>query len=304
MLEAPEAPYTNSAARAVAVVEFLASNPNQTFTLSEVARRCNLRKSTAKVVLSCLHHAGWLTRSPVDLRYGLGPMLIMIGRAADEARPEVNLARPVMLDLSLRLHCECVLNATTGGEIVILESTAPGGLSGRYLASGQRGPFVAPYGAVFVAWRSRADRSDWYNRPPGDPNRIGQLDQILDECVKRGYVVTIQSDPRERMMEIIEEASDQLTTEEIRVLMRSHLANLSPDTYLTGRLRKNDRYLVNAVQAPIFDARGIPAFALSVHIGRTLDGTAVAELGQAVRLAAGTVTAVIADHAPYHPTPA
>ena len=89
-------PYPNSTARTAAIVEFLASHPEQTFTLTEVARSCGLQKSTAYKFLGTLHELGWVTRSPSDLRYGLGPTLIAVGQAAVETRPEVNLARPVM----------------------------------------------------------------------------------------------------------------------------------------------------------------------------------------------------------------
>ena len=105
-------PLSNSAGRAVAIVEFLSSNPDQTFTMSEIARLCSIRKSTAYTVLRVLHEAGWLTRSPLNLEYGLGPTLITIGRAAEETRPEVNLARPVMERVSASFQRVCVLSTT------------------------------------------------------------------------------------------------------------------------------------------------------------------------------------------------
>src|SRR6201995_766710 len=109
-MEEITASHSNSASRAIAIVEFLASNPQKTFTLSDIARFCGLRKSTAHTVLGALHEAGWLTRSPTDLEYGLGPTLIMVGRAAAETRPEVNLARPVMERLTASFQRECVLS--------------------------------------------------------------------------------------------------------------------------------------------------------------------------------------------------
>src|SRR5262249_42815763 len=145
-------PYANSTARTAAIVEFLASHPDQTFTLSEVARLCGIQKSTAYKILGTLHELGWVTRSPSDLRYGLGPTLIAIGQAAVETRPEVNLARPVMERLSIAFRRQCVLTTTLGIEILVLEVV--GGTmrqGGTY--PGQRVPLDAPFGTVFVAWQ-------------------------------------------------------------------------------------------------------------------------------------------------------
>ena len=86
----------------------------QTFSLSDIARQCGLRKSTAYTILGTLHESGWVTRSPADLRYALGPSLIAVGQAAEETRPEVNLARPVMEALAIELQREFGLQHRCG----------------------------------------------------------------------------------------------------------------------------------------------------------------------------------------------
>ncbi len=290
------APYTNSAARAIAAVEFLASDPLETFTLSEIARRCGLRKSTAKSVLDSLHQAGWLTRSPVDLRYGLGPMLILIGRAAEETRPEVNLARPILQALAVELQRECVLSAVSGSEMLVLDSTGPPGLRGRAVAPGQRGPLVPPYGAAFVAWATEASRADWYRRSGHtDPEWASDLEEILDATVRRGFVVTVQSNPRHRMARVMRAVSGTLTVGEMREILKGQLSQLPPDAYLLGTVSAGDTYVVDEIQAPIFDIRGSASYALTVHsIGLELGRSAIAKLGRRVRLAADRVTESIA----------
>jgi DNA-binding IclR family transcriptional regulator len=291
--------HSNSAARAIAIVEFLASRPGQTFTLSDIARRCGLRKSTAYTILGTLHEAGWLTRSPADLRYGLGPTLITIGKMAEEGRPEVSLARPVMQALAVELQRECVLSTAMGDEILVLESTGAAGVRGRALQSGQRVPMVAPFGTVFVAWQDSPGRKEWYQRSAlAEPERIQELEDILDATVRRGYVVTLKSDPHDRMNQIMDAVSDELTIPDVRRMLREQLSHLPPVEYLVGDQAADDRQVVETLQAPIFDAEQSPRYALTVNdIDRKLDRDTVTRLGARVRAAADQVSAAIAAHA-------
>jgi DNA-binding IclR family transcriptional regulator len=290
--------HSNSAARAVAIVEFLASRPGQTFTLSDIARRCGLRKSTAYTILGTLHDAGWLTRSPADLRYGLGPTLIVIGRAAEETKPEVNLARPILQTLAVEFQRECVLSTAMGDEILVLESTGPAGVRGRSLHAGQRVPLVPPFGTVFVAWQESPARKEWYRRSAlADPGRIEELEEILEATVRRGYVVTRRSDPHDRMDEVMKAVSEELTIQDVRKALKDQLSRLPPVAYLVGEHAAADGHVVDSLQAPIFDIDETPRYALTVNdIDRDLDQDTVARLGARVRAAADQVTAAIAAH--------
>src|SRR4029450_12633950 len=55
--------------RSVAVLELLANHPEERFTLSEGARRCDLNKATAHALLSALADHGVLLRHPAAQRY-------------------------------------------------------------------------------------------------------------------------------------------------------------------------------------------------------------------------------------------
>lgn len=70
------------ARRVAAVLEFLASCPDDRFTLSELARACQLNKATAHAMLVEMTASGLLRRHPEDKRYSLGPRLVHIGQAA------------------------------------------------------------------------------------------------------------------------------------------------------------------------------------------------------------------------------
>jgi DNA-binding IclR family transcriptional regulator len=288
---------SNSAARAVAIVEFLALRPNETFTLSEISRFCGLRKSTAYTILRILHEAGWLTRSPTDLEYALGPTLITIGQAAEETRPEVNLARPVMQRLSVSLQRECVLSTTLGDEILILEVTGHT-MRGRNAHPGHRVPLVAPYGTVFVAWQDRTIRDEWYAQSSiVSPEQIAVLERILDDIARRGYVVTLHSDPRDKMAEIMRAVSAERTIRDVRRTLKEQLAELPPVAYLLDDDKAKEKLPIESVQAPIFDSKGIARYALTIgNVDIELDPEAVARFGLEVRRAADEVTAALAVH--------
>jgi DNA-binding IclR family transcriptional regulator len=288
---------SNSAARAVAIVEFLASNPSQTFTLSEIARFCGLRKSTAYTILGILHQAGWLTRSPADLEYGLGPTLITIGKAAEETRPEVNLARPIMQRLTVSFQRECVLSTTLGDEILILEVTGRP-MRGRATNPGHRVPWVAPFGTVFLAWQDQAARDEWYARSSVvSPEQVAVLDRILEATARRGYVVTLHSDPRDKMAEIMRAVSSERTIRDVRRTLKEQLAQLPPVAYLVDEEKLREKLAVESIQAPIFDPEGVARYALTVgNLDLELDAETAGRFGVEVRRAADEVTAALLAH--------
>jgi DNA-binding IclR family transcriptional regulator len=288
---------SNSAARAVAIVEFLASNPDQTYTLSEIARCCGLRKSTAYTILGILHQAGWLTRSPADLEYGLGPTLITVGKAAEETRPEVNLARPVMQRLTVSFQRECVLSTTLGDEILVLEVTGRT-MRGSATHPGHRVPWVAPFGTVFVAWLDESVRNEWYARSSVvSSEQVAVLERILDATSRRGYVITVHSDPRDKMAEIVRAVSSERTIRDVRRTLREQLAQLPPVAYLVDDETVRDRLAVESIQAPIFDPEGVARYALTVgNVDLELEPDTAARFGVEVRRAADEVTAALAAH--------
>lgn len=292
--------YVNSAARAIAIVEFLASRPGETFSLSEIARRCGMRKSTAHPILAALQESGWLTRSPVDLRYGLGPTLSVIGRAADDVRPEVNLARPYMEELSSEFQAECVFGLAMADEILILESTGRAGLRAGSFRPGDRAPFVAPFGVVYMAWNDGAARKEWFARSgltEGDALR--RMDEILAATAERGFVVSLKSVVQDQIAGIVEAMSEDRPVQELRAILRETLPTLSPIAYLGAYdSGAGASWHVESMQAPVFDPTGVSCYSLTVgHLDRDYDHRSLVLAGQRLRRAADELSAAIAAHA-------
>jgi DNA-binding IclR family transcriptional regulator len=151
---------------------------------------------------------------------------------------------------------------------------------------------------VFVAWQEPPARKEWYRRSAlADPGRIQELEQILDATVRRGYVVTLKSDPQDRITRVMNAVSEELTIQDVRKALREQLSHLTPVAYLVGEHSATERYLVDSFQAPVFDTEAVPRYALTVNeIDRELDWDTIARLGARVRAAADQVTSAIAAH--------
>jgi DNA-binding IclR family transcriptional regulator len=292
--------YGNSVERAVAIVEYLAAHPRETFSLSEIARRCGVPKPTAYKVLRTLQENGWVSRSPLDLRYGLGPTLIVIGRAAGEVRPEVNLVRPVLKELAAEFHCECMFSTAVADEILILESTdSVEPQAGSSFRRGARTPLVAPFGACFIAWQTPEEWHNWYARSGlGDPLLVEQMDTILRETVKRGYVITFHTDFQDQLAEAVRLMPKDLTAQQIRTFLTQRLAGLSQITYLGGGMAgRPGTWMVESLQAPVFDVDGTPRYDLALVIHREFGPEAVDGVGGRLRASADQLSTAIAASA-------
>jgi len=288
--------FSNSVGRSIAVVEFLAAHPRETFSLSEIARRCAIPKPTVHKILGTLQARGWVSRSTVDLRYRLGPTLILIGHAAGEVRPEVNLARPIMEELATEFRCECMLSTAVSDEILILEST--GSVEhrvGSSFRSGAQTPLVAPFGACFIAWQSSDEWHEWYARSGlSDPQLIEQMDAILKATVERGYVVTLHTDFQDQVAEAVRLMPKDLTTQQIRAFLMQRLAGLSQVAYLGGGItERRGRCMVESIQAPVFDVDGMPRYDLALVIHREFESEALDRVGRRIRAAANEVSTAI-----------
>jgi DNA-binding IclR family transcriptional regulator len=286
--------HTNSAARAVAVVEFLAFNASRTFTLSEIARYCGLRKSTAHTVLQTLHEAGWLVRSPSDLKYGLGPTMVGIGQAAETTRPAVALARPVLQRLVAELQRECVLSTVVDTDIVVLESL--GARMNRRLAQpGQRESWVVPLGVVFVAWSDHGTREGWYERSGvTSVHERDRLDERLERIRSRGYVATTSTDLSQERARLLKAVEAGRTLTDVRRILDEQISELP-----TWRHVLDDPVAeieIASIQVPVFDEDGVATFAITVpDLGFRVDAAGLDRVGSRLRAAADDLSAAVAD---------
>jgi DNA-binding IclR family transcriptional regulator len=289
-----DATYSNSAARAIAVVEFLAAHKAETFSISELARRLGLNKSTVHGIVHTLHEAGWLFCSRADLRYGLGPTLIAVGQAADQAIPQLTMATPVMRELSSKIQRECVFSTLNDAEILILGTTGPATIGGTLIRPGARMPCNPPLGTVFMAWLDDETRKAWRARGNrADFTQYGRLDGELAAIRRRGYVVTARATPEARLERILDELPEMTSRRELHQILERHLAAIHLVEYLVDEKTPTDALVIESVQAPVFE-NGDGRFALTVNVDERLGARTVRDLGARVRDAAEAITDSIA----------
>jgi DNA-binding IclR family transcriptional regulator len=233
--------------RTIALLNFLAANPHERFSLSELCRRVGMNKATAHSQVAALTGAGFLNRHPLDKTYVLGPALIAIGNAAATREYEiVEYARDEMRRLANDLDAQCVASAVFGGEIVLLARAGRVEALGVRADIGARIPLVPPLGTVFVAWSDAEEIDQWLRRvgPDVTDAELTRCRRALSTVRRRGYSLGLDADSWSRLRLEGDEAADD---EEI-------LLDLEQATSLR----------LNIVAAPVFgpDRRVVLALSL------------------------------------------
>jgi DNA-binding IclR family transcriptional regulator len=270
---------TPAAERTVEVLNLLAANPGRPLGLSEIARRLGMSKGSAHALLTTLEAAGYLVRHPADKTYVLGPGVVALGRAAAAAElTALDYARPAMERLSEELGLQCLASAAIGGEIVIMaKSGAPVPL-GLSVEVGQRLPLVPPLGTVFVAWSTPAEIDAWLRRLGADAAEaeLEQYRAAVSTVRRRGYSVALEADARARLGRALAALGPDARTDALRRQVLDLIGELGHEEYVLGELSGPTRYQVNHLAAPVLDADGHVALALTL-VGFT-DELAAAEM--------------------------
>ena len=235
--------------RCVAVLNHMAANPSERYSLSELARDLDLNKATAHAMLTTLSDAGYLTRDSEAKTYGLGPALIAVGNAALASTPAARLAEPAMGALSDEFDLECIASTAIGEEIVILARAGNARPLGINVQPGQRLPLAPPLGTVFVAWSGTEAIERWLSHlGPGqgeaDRDRYRQALQAVRE---RGYSVALGGEGQQRLVQTLREAGHE---------------GRGGDEYALVELSGSTRYRISQIGAPVFGPRGEVALGL------------------------------------------
>ncbi|WP_083419234.1 helix-turn-helix domain-containing protein [Pseudofrankia sp. BMG5.36] len=316
--------------RLLDLVDLLAARPVDGATLAEIARALGLSKTTIHPMVVTLARRGWLLRHPERHTYRLGPALVAAGRAAGRSHAVIDAARPVVHDLAAVTELTClalVTGAIPGerdelliGEIGQPPQPALNGAGGaavgtgaayRYLRLGDRFPRQPPIGAVCVAWSDDPTAVEqWLDRlgPDRPRDALAQITPSLAGLRARGWGVEVDRHLRERLDLLAAElGEDQRGAEHAaalrRILSEVHrmfgLADALPATIEPG-----GTYRATTVSAPVFDARGDVVVVLAAicasdqHYAPVRTGAEVIDLGERVRAAAETLTALTQGHPP------
>jgi DNA-binding IclR family transcriptional regulator len=279
----------------VAVLELLAGHPNERFTLSEVARRCDLNKATAHALLSTLSEHGVLLRHPQEKRYSLGPRLVAIGEAARRGYSAVDFVPAVLEDLSAGTGKWTRAFVRTGDRVeVVAQTRAPSDVDrSRDVVL----PLVAPIGVLWMAWSDAPTVEAWLARAVIGAAVRPALD-VLPVVRRNGFAVTLAS-PEWRALS--EPSHSRATREdpepgEVRAL----LAALGRRPVLVSGIDDRSSYQVGEVAAPVFGMSG--AVELTVAVSgldrRELRGDELRALAERVKAAGDDLTTAIRGRRP------
>jgi DNA-binding IclR family transcriptional regulator len=182
-----------SVVRAARLLAELAANPTEEVTLSELARRLQINKTSCQGLLLGLVKEGLVTRGS-NRTYRLGSKLIHLGEAAKASLRLPELVAPELAALTLDLAVTSIAGVKAGAEIVLVavnEVLDPTGFSIRL---GQRLPLWAPLGPVYLAWGAPNEVEAWLDRahPPLTNGDRARARHVIDVVRARGCSITVR----------------------------------------------------------------------------------------------------------------
>lgn len=286
-----------SAARALAVINYMTVHPRMAFTLSELSTALSVSPASMSAVLLALSDSGYLTRDARHRTYMLGPALVAAGHGASERHPVIEAARPELVRLA-SFGSECVGSAAVGGDLMIL--AIEGRPSGRTRESwiGQRIPLMPPFGQVFLAWATESEVDEWMGRLSPDGREVlrSELLQSLGEVRQRGLTIGLRNDPVEQVVELVHRTSSGASP-----ALREELEQLIPHqtvNYALHEIESNERYDVANLAVPVFGPEGSVVFAMTLTGINGIRGADLSDLCDEMRGAARAVTKDIGGRAP------
>ncbi|MYS83861.1 helix-turn-helix domain-containing protein [Embleya scabrispora] len=245
--------------RVVAVVELLAAAPRG-LSVSEVAARLDLNRSTATAVLAALAAPGWVQRGP-DRLYTLGPGLLAV---ADAVHARVRLpagAAQVLATLAGRVGCGVALSLVGVDHVVFLAVEPGPGLLPAGIEVGTRLPLRPPAGASVMPWRPAAERAAWLAHAP---ELAATLDTIRAHGVAAWRPRTDSAELLTVLRDVVGLLDEHPGRTGLRERVREQLASISAHPYTEAELTSDHPLPLSYLAAPIRDTHGHPTHELQI----------------------------------------
>jgi DNA-binding IclR family transcriptional regulator len=279
----------------VAVLEFMAARPDERFTLSELARGCDLNKATAHALLTELAARGVLLRHPDEKRYSLGPRLVPVGTAAQRGYRAHDFTPGVLRRLSVTTGlATAALACEPHGDFATIVGRSEADASAPVPS---RWPLVPPNGAVFYAWADEPSVEAWLARSPAIAS-VQQALTALDAARRLGVVIGAAIPEWYRLTSLLAErtmlgAAGVDAQNGNQAAVRDALWQLARSSPLITDLDAEATYRVAYVAAPVFDHSGqvILAVVAGGEQARPRRGDEVTALAGKVASAADELTA-------------
>ena len=273
-----------AATRSIAILNFLAANPGEGFTLSQLAERLGINLASIHALLGVLVDAGYVVRDPRLRGYTLGSAVVALGSAALETHPALDLARDAARTLARETGLEVSVTTVVGDQIVFLTRAGDPSPRGLLVHVGQRIPFEPPLGSMFAAW---GDERAWLERAE-DP---AALRPVLEAVRRRGYSVALEADTRKQLSNALDDLASVPSDDALQGRVGRIVTELGRRDYHVRDLDPAQIYDVSMIAAPVFGADGEVVLSITlIGFDHGLSGAEIATYGERLRDLALVVT--------------
>jgi DNA-binding IclR family transcriptional regulator len=155
--EGSDVPRIQAVDRAIALLKVIAESAAPQTAL-ELARTCNINRSTAWRLLRTMEYHGLVDRNPVTQRYSIGSAAVSIGGAAAGGDDILRRARPLLAELAALTGEAANLSMLERTHLVSVEQVDPP-YSTLPSWTGKELPLHATSGGkIFLAWMTSGER--------------------------------------------------------------------------------------------------------------------------------------------------
>ncbi len=275
---------SNPTARTVRLLDLLASRPNDSFGLSDLARTLQMNKATCLTILTTLTASGYVLLDSATKSYCLGPAAVALGESALRRFPAIERIRDGMRTLSDDLELSVTGVALAANQLVIVAHHAPSDPLSALTRVGQRSPYGPPLGLEFAAWADPHEYSRWLQQgdPPLTDVEIDTQRGAIEFIRSCGYSIALRTRVTDQLNHLAMEPSlDVARTRD--ALVPSIMAALrgAGEEHLLTALRRDSSYAVLTISAPVFGSDDRPCLSLVVSGFRwDLDAKAIRDTGE------------------------
>lgn len=289
--------------RVVRILDYLTTHPGTGYTLSELARRLGLSKTTVHRALTALCDRALVVRNPVSNEYRLGLALVPMGAAAERSWPALAVARTEIQRLAAEYDAEAMIVAPAHEDLVIVARAGLPGPNSSPSAEGQRKSFVPPIGVSMVAWSDDDAVEAWLARVEDatDAEREN-LRAAIAHFRRRRYAVALWGADGEHYREI--HADEDPRAPQGLGELRQILASLNQDYQFVASeddLPATTRMV--SITAPVFGPDGILLFTIAVVLDHHDRIPSLSAVVREVVRAAGRVAQTADGHPAPPPSP-
>ncbi len=277
--------------RIVAVLNFFAEHPGQSFTFTDIVKALELGRATCHALLAGLVEAQYLYRN-VDKTYVIGPGLAFVGKIANEQFSPLQAAQPEMRALSDECRAVCSAVYHERGNAVIRVRAGSGSHLGWTVPQGKELPLKAPFAGAFFAASKPYDVERWLDRlsPAASDKERKDLQAGIEFTRRHGFFFGV----------INPEVESSHDAPELAFTGKKSEYPVST----VAKLNKTTQYRLAFITAPVFNRQGETEFVLNLSGFReSVPGSRVLEMGSKLRDAAERITYFINGKSEPYPFP-